>query len=222
MQSGKKVDVQQLMKTDQRFYDGLLRRQEASRQFLRFNHANGNPYLFVSRRTSKLYGPLAGRYDSGQAMICLVYIYGKRHGSSLCWDERGRPLVSEQYKNGVRDGLRCIFKSCGDTCTEGHLWLAEEWSAGRRLASHLRTAEGQESSKGALNNQNPDFVAAQKGLADFEGTLAKNEQQLKISVARIYEYEKQMAQLARAQAIASMMAAQRAFGSMPVRRSGGC
>ena len=220
LRSGKQVDVRKLMQADQRAYDGLLRRQEASRQFLRLNHPNGKPYLFVSRRGTKLFGPLAGRYDNGQAMICLTYVVGNRHGSLLCWDEQGRPLVYEQYKNGVRNGLRCVFKSCGGACQEGHLWLTEEWSNGRRLASHLRTAQGQESSQGALNDQNADYLGAKKALADFEATLGKNEQQLKISVVQLAEYKRQKAQVLRAQAIASMIASQRSFGAMPVCRTG--
>jgi antitoxin component YwqK of YwqJK toxin-antitoxin module len=221
LKNEKTIDVRELMKVEQESFGKLLARQEKSRQFLRFNHANGKPYLFVSRRSGKLVGPLAGRYDNGQPMFGVTYIYGNRHGALMCWDEKGRPVVYEHYKNGVRDGLRCIFKSCGESCQEGHLWLAEEWSGGRRVASHLRTATGQESSAGALNNQNPDYVAAMKGLGDFEVTLKKNEIQLKTSVVQLYEYEKQMAQLARARAIASMLASQRAYGAMPVCRTGG-
>ena len=221
LKNEKTVDVRELMKAEQESFGKLLARQERNRQFLRFNHPNGKPYLFVSQRSGKLVGPLAGRYDNGQAMFGVTYIYGNRHGALMCWDENGRPVVYEHYKNGVRDDLRCIFKSCGEACQEGHLWLAEEWSDGRRIATHLRTASGQESSEGALNNQNPDYVAAMKGLGDFEVTLKKNETQLKTSVLRLYEYEKQMAQLARARAIASMLASQRAYGSMPVCRTGG-
>lgn len=221
LKNEKTVDVRKLMKVEQDSFGKLLARQEANRQFLRFNHANGKPYLFVSQRSGKLVGPLAGRYDNGQPMFGVTYIYGNRHGPLMCWDEKGRPLVYEHYKNGVRDGLRCIFKSCGEACQEGHLWLAEEWLAGRRVASHLRIATGQESSQGALNNQNPDYVAALKGLGDFEATLKKNETQLKTSVVQLYEYEKQMAQLARARAISAMLASQRAYGSMPVCRTGG-
>jgi len=221
LKNEKTVDIRKLMKAEQEAFSKLLARQEANRQTLRFNHANGKPYLFVSRRGGKLLGPLAGRYDNGQPMIGLTYIYGNRHGALMCWDEKGRPVVYEHYANGVRDGLRCIFKSCGESCQEGHLWLAEEWSAGRRVASHLRLATGQESSQGALNNQNPDYVAALKGLVDFDATLRKNETQLKTSVVQLYEYEKQMAQLARARAISAMFASQRAYGAMPVCRTGG-
>ena len=221
LKNEKTVDVRKLMKVEQEAFGKLLTRQETNRQFLRFNHANGKPYLFVSQRSGKLVGPLAGRYDNGQPMFGVTYIYGNRHGALMCWDEKGRPLVYEHYKNGIRDGLRCIFKSCGEACQEGHLWLAEEWSAGRRVASHLRIAGGQESSQGALNDQNPDYMAAVKGLGDFEATLKKNEIQLKTSVVRLYEYEKQMAQLARARAISAMLASQRAYGSMPVCRTGG-
>jgi len=221
LKNEKTVDVRKLMKTEQEAFSKLLARQEANRQFLRFNHASGNPYLYVSQRSGKLLGPLAGRYDNGQPMFGVTYIFGNRHGALMCWDEKGRPLVYEHYKNGVRDGLRCIFKSCGEDCQEGHLWLAEEWSAGRRVASHLRIAAGQESSQGALNGQNPDYAAALKGLGDFEATLKKNEVQLKTSVVKLYEYEKQMAQLARARAISAMLASQRAYGAMPVCRTGG-
>jgi hypothetical protein len=221
LKNEKTVDVRKLMKAEQEAFSKLLARQEANRQSLRFNHTNGKPYLFVSRRGGKLLGPLAGRYDNGQPMIGLTYIFGNRHGALMCWDEKGRPVVYEHYKNGVRDGLRCIFKSCGESCQEGHLWLAEEWSAGRRVASHLRMATGQESSQGALNDQNSDYVAALKGLVDFDTTLQKNETQLKTSVVQLYEYEKQMAQLARARAISAMLASQRAYSAMPVCRTGG-
>ncbi|MFP6621216.1 MAG: hypothetical protein VB877_17870 [Pirellulaceae bacterium] len=230
LQSGKKVDVRKLMQADQRDYDKRLVRQEATRQFARINHANGKPYLFVSRRGTKLFGPLAGRYDNGVPMICATYVVGNRHGSLLCWDEGGRPLVYEQYQNGKRQGLRCMFKSCSEVCKEGHLWLAEEWVDGRRIASHLKTAQGQESSEGALNNKNTDYMAAMKALADFEGTLSKNEKQLKISVVQLDQYEKQLAQLARARALAAMIAYQQralgsgsplSYGRAPVCRTGG-
>ncbi len=230
LQSGKKVDVRKLMQVDQRDYDTRLARQEASRQFAKINHANGKPYLFVSRRGTKLFGPLAGRYDNGTPMICATYVVGKRHGSLLCWDEGGRPLVYEQYKSGTRSGLRCVFKSCSEACKEGHLWLAEEWVDGRRVASHLKTEQGQESSEGVLNNQNMDYLAAMKALTDFEGTLAKNEKQLKISMVQLDQYEKKLAQVARARALAAMIAYQQralgagaplSYGRAPVCRTGG-
>ena len=230
LQSGKRVDVRKLMQTDQRDYDKRLAKQEATRQFAKINHTNGKPYLFVSRRGTKLFGPLAGRYDNGTPMICATYVVGNRHGSLLCWDEGGRPLVYEQYQNGKRQGLRCMFKSCSEACKEGHLWLAEEWVDGRRIASHLKTAQGQESSEGVLNNQNADYLAAMKALTDFEGTLSKNEKQLKISVVQLDQYEKQLAQLARARALAAMIAYQQrsmgggsplSYGRAPVCRTGG-
>ena len=230
LQSGKKVDVRQMMRADQRDYDKRLARQEANKQFAKINHANGKPYLFVARRGTKLFGPLAGRYENGAPMICLTYVVGKRHGSLLCWDDGGRPLVYEQYQNGRRQGLRCMFKSCSEACKEGHLWLAEEWVDGRKVASHLKTGQGQESSAGILNDQNVDYKAAISALAEFEGTLAKNEKQLKISMVRLHEYEKKLAQLARARALAAMIAYLQqtlgggvpiSYGRAPVCRTGG-
>ena len=154
----------------------------------------GKLSLVFSRRGKELHGPLASFYQDGTSLAYVQYRFGKRISSLLTWDASGRPLVMEEYDSGLRDGLRCIFKSCGEQCKTGHLWMAQEWRKGELLASHVVLNDGRVALMDHdLHGQaepDPDgylerSLAAQE-LDDFEKRLDGDEAKIKKSLGDYY------------------------------------
>lgn len=154
----------------------------------------GRPSLIFSRRGKELHGPLATFYQDGTSLAYVQYRFGKRISSLLTWDSSGRPLVMEEYDSGVRDGLRCIFKSCGDQCQTGHLWMAQEWRDGELLASHVALKDGRvalmDHEFSGQEEANPDSYLerslASRELDDFETRLDSDEAKIKKSLEDFY------------------------------------
>ncbi len=175
------------------FLEGTLERSDDRVTKLTYADS-GKPSLIFSRRGKELHGPLVSFYEDGTSLAYVQYRFGERISSLLTWDSSGRPLVMEEYDSGVRDGLRCIFKACDDTCKTGHLWMAQEWQKGELLASHVVTTDGQvvlmdhdsSAQKGRDQETYMEKSLALQELGDFETRLDTDEAKIKKSLEDYY------------------------------------
>lgn len=128
---------EELAKNEERFDEYAAKSKEGGSRQTTFQHPNGQASLIFSDRGGKLHGPLLSFYDDGMRRAFAYYQFGKRVGTTMIWDESGRPLLMENHRRGVRQGVRSVFRSCGDDCDKSHLWISEEWRSGERVASHV-------------------------------------------------------------------------------------
>ena len=158
------------------------------------NEKTGLPALVFSRRGEKLHGPLMSFHENGKRQSFVHYSFGKRIATQVSWDALGRPLVLQEYRNGRKDGLQAIFKSCGDECATAHLWVAEEWRQGELLATHVGLG-GNEMRRNEFNSSSnaemPSAVDAEYRLAsqqfsDYDDRLTADEDKLKQAVRDHY------------------------------------
>jgi len=175
------------------------------------NKETGLPTLVFSRRGEKLHGPLMSFHENGKRQSFIHYSFGKRIATQVSWDATGRPLVMEEYRNGRKDGVRAIFKSCGGECTTAHLWVAEEWSQGKLLATHVglggndvvRTEKRSSANAEMTPEVDAEYRLASLQLSDYDQRLVADEQKLKDAVRDHY---KQMKREFHAQANARLIA----------------
>ena len=159
------------------------------------NKETGLPTLVFSRRGEKLHGPLMSFHENGKRQSFIHYSFGKRIATQVSWDASGRPLVMEEYRNGRKDGVRAIFKSCGGECTTAHLWVAEEWSQGKLLATHVGLGGNEmvrNEKRSSANAEMTPEVDAEYRLAslqfsDYDNRLVADEEKLKDAVRDHYK-----------------------------------
>ena len=158
------------------------------------NSETERPSLIFSRRGKKLHGPLMSFHENGKRQTFIQYSYGKRIATLVAWDTSGRPLVMEQYRNGRKHGVRCIFKSCGGACTTAHLWVAEEWNEGQLIATHVELTSDDfirhQVNESANTVMEPlalaEYTFANQELVEYEERLASEEEKLKEVVSQYY------------------------------------
>ncbi len=193
-----------------RFFAESSERSEKGRTSLT-NEETGLPTLVFSRRGEQLHGPLMSFHENGKRQSFIHYSFGKRIATLVSWDPAGRPLVMEEYRNGRKDGVRAIFKSCGGECTTAHLWVAEEWRQGKLLARHVGMG-GSEVERNEIQSianasttspSEVEYRLASQQFSDYDERLAADEDKLKQAVS---QYHKQLKRDFRAQANARLIA----------------
>ena len=175
------------------------------------NKETGLPTLVFSRRGENLHGPLMSFHENGKRQSFIHYSFGKRIATQVSWDASGRPLVMEEYRNGRKDGVRAIFRSCGGECTTAHLWVAEEWSQGKLLATHVglggnemvRNEKRSSASAEMTPEVDAEYRLASLQFSDYDKRLVADEEKLKDAVRAHY---KQMKREFHAQANARLIA----------------
>ena len=191
-------------------------------RLLRFSYdGSSQPSLLISRRGKELHGPLASFYEDGSPLAYASYRNGERTSTLFTWDETKHPLVFEQYRSGQRHGLRCLFKSCGDNCDTGHIWLVQEWDQGELKMAHVVLQDGspvtvsyQYDQPDQTDDETMDELAAATAELDrFEKRLDTDEEKVRIATA---EYHMQLQRVVSAQARARLMAAQHRLPSFQI------
>lgn len=224
--SGHEHDIVAIFRSDGKGFQQRLGQLAGVGRLLRLKHSNGQPSMLIGRQGTGLRGPTAVYYENGAPMVYLTYNRDAQRDQALfSWDETRRPLIFEQYESGKQHGFSCLFKACSEQCTEGHLWLVEEWRRGRLLKSHLVPDDGVPVTFENLTNdlaaeyegfdsQHEELAQARTQLRGFHATLDRNEQQLKQSIVRLGLREN------RARLLASMASQFRQPGRISVRRIG--
>ena len=193
-----------------RFFAESSERSEKGRTSLT-NEETGLPTLVFSRRGEQLHGPLMSFHENGKRQSFIHYSFGKRIATLVSWDPTGRPLVMEEYRNGRKDGVRAIFKSCGGDCTTAHLWVAEEWRQGKLLATHVGLG-GSEVVRNEIHSNatvsmtsagEVEYRLASQQFSDYDQRLKADEDKLKQAVS---DHCKQLKRDFRAQANARLIA----------------
>lgn len=130
-------------------------------------------------------------------------------------------MVYEQYSDGRRDGLRSLFKPCREGCSEGHLWLTQDWSHGQLKASHLVTESGAvESIQHAADSSasHPALQLAVDELDAFERQFTNSEKWLRQSLVALERHQQQLRHASQQASRQQLLALQtRAFGQMRVQ-----
>ena len=201
VESGRVIEVGKIFEHEREVLEDRLEAASRRGDLLRFNHEDSEqPFLLISRRNSWLQGPQASFYQDGSPNCLLDYKAGKRESALLSWDDQMRPLVFAQYGNGLKHGFRCLYKACSEECTEGHLWLVQEWRKGVIQAAYLIPEDGKTHSfqyrYGNLVSRNnvqeeSELALALAKLEEFDETTATNEKMLMASLAQLDHQERQ-------------------------------
>jgi len=227
--NGKAFSVgEHLAQAEKRFDRFFAESSEASDKSLTSltNEETGLPTLVFSRRGEELHGPLMSFHENGKRQSFIHYSFGKRIATQVMWDTSGRPLVMQEYRNGRKDGVRAIFKSCGGECTTAHLWVAEEWRQGKLLATHVGVG-GDEMVRNEINSSansgmtpevNTEYGLARQQFSDYDDRLSVDEAKLKQVVSDHY---KQLRREFHAQANARLIASSAITHSFASRLSSG-
>ncbi len=212
LDSGRTIDLKQIFSSKGKEFEVRLGRMRRKGSVLTSYYEGRKPKLLVGNTGGRLNGPTAAFYPDGTPMIYLDYVVGNRAGTLFTWDDQRRPWVFAQYDSGKKDGYACAFRACGDECTDGHIWLIQEWENDKLRKSHLAEQDGDvvtydhlESSDHLSNNE---YAEAAAQINRFEKDLATNEIGLKKTIS---QYGRQVARARRAAARASM---QRSMASM--------
>jgi thiol-disulfide isomerase/thioredoxin len=219
LESGRVIDVGKIFAEERAKLEERLQAAYDAGRFLRVNHQSTNtPFLLVSRRQGSLTGPLASFYEDGSPTAYMQYNAGRRTSAMLTWDKAKRPLVFEQYKDGQKDGVRCLFKACADNCPQGHLWMVQEWSKGSIQQAHVVPPDGKPITFEYANGKpiprddvsTDDFELAMAKFDEFDDKVAANEKELKLALGQLNRQERQalsaMRRAAAAQRRSQMMA----------------
>ncbi len=234
----------------ERRFDRFLSRstdERYSRQTSLTYPGTGQTSLLFSQRGEKLHGPLMSFHENGKRQTFIQYSFGKRIATLVMWDSAGRPVVMEEYRNGRKDGVRALFKSCGGECTTAHLWVAEEWRGGKLLATHVAVGGQRSVPNGFASSvksvmtpaMEEEYRLANQDFSGYEERLSLDEEKLKTIVSEHYKQLKRqfhaqanarlIASGARTHSFASMLshgssriASQRSMFSGPSMRTRNC
>ena len=204
LESGLTMDMGEIFRPEiEQFRESLCKRVKKSNPpMLRYFHdETKKPMLLAERRGKVLNGLFATFAEDGAPIAHTSYKKGDRTSTLLTWDEAHRPLVFEQYADGKLHGVRCLFRGCCDACTDGHVWLVQEWKNGVLDVAHLVLDDDRtktfvyrgERNREPYGGSTPELEAAMMEIQKFEVRLARDEKKLKLLVAQSYAYEQQAA-----------------------------
>lgn len=222
LESGRVIDVGEIFRPHIKSMRSSLQDQmrRPNSPSVRLNYEESRqPLLIAGRRGKVLHGTFGSFAESGPPVAYVAYQRGERSGSVLTWDEAHRPLVFSQYVDGELDGIRCMFRGCCETCTDGHVWFIEEWDRGELRSAHLASGDGKATTFLIQDGQpyeasSDDLKLAMTELKKFEKRFDQDESKLKFMIQRRYEYDK----LASAERI-RLQNEQRRYGMMSGLRS---
>lgn len=231
LKSGRIIDLKEVFTTVGKKYENRLGRMRNKGSMLTtYYEGEKKPFMLIGNTGGNLNGPTAAFYQDGSPMIYLDYVVGQRTGTLFTWDEQNRPWVFMQFDSGKKDGYAVAFRACSDHCSEGHIWLVQEWEKGKLRKSHLASTDGTTHTFDHLERSehvsNDEYAIAAEQISEFDRSLKTNEMSLKKAVRT---HGRQVARSRYAAATASQRGSMASFQSSvsmpraaPVRRGGSC